>query len=259
MKRTAVVLALVMLLGVVGHAQVAVFDAAVTFRNSVTAVIEEALASLERVQRLQLVRMAQRLSALDLARYRLPDSPRWRTHGSDTDLFATAYISALYLGDARGSAYLGVAQPVLDAAAALRSLPSTARRVLLAQLATLDAADATIIAGTNDTGRLRFTGRRELQAIDTLDRDVTNGSLEQSTTALLDKISGASLIAAGQRQAREQLLNGVVEQLLLDSKRARDTEAAAMNMQLVAWRDRSAANAAFVAGSGEALRAWRQP
>ena len=46
----------------------------------------------------------------------------------------------------------------------------------------------------------------------------------------------------------------MVEQLLIDSKRARDTEAAAMNMQLVTWRDRPAANAAFVAGAGDALR-----
>ena len=76
---------------------------------------------------------------------------------------------------------------------------------------------------------------------------------------MLDKISGAVLIGARQRQARAQLLTGVVEQLLVEGKRARDTEAATMNMQLVAWRDRDAANVAFVAGSGDALRVWRQP
>jgi hypothetical protein len=32
-----------------------------------------------------------------------------------------------------------------------------------------------------------------------------------------------------------------------------------MNMQLVRWRDAQAANEAFVAGSGDALRTWRQP
>ena len=67
---------------------------------------------------------------------------------------------------------------------------------------------------------------------------------------MLDKISGAVLIGARQRQARVQLLAGVVEQLLVDSKRARDADAAAMNMQLVTWRDGRAANEAFVAGSG---------
>ncbi len=76
---------------------------------------------------------------------------------------------------------------------------------------------------------------------------------------MLDKISGAVLIGARQREARGHLLTGVVEQLLLENKRARDTDAAAMNMQIVAWRDRRAANEALVAGSGDALRTWRQP
>ena len=76
--------------------------------------------------------------------------------------------------------------------AAMGSLPPAAKRTLLAQLATLDVADASAIAGTDDTGRLRYNGRKELEAIAALDADVTNGSLEQSTTAVLDKISGAA-------------------------------------------------------------------
>jgi trehalose/maltose hydrolase-like predicted phosphorylase len=38
-----------------------------------------------------------------------------------------------------------------------------------------------------------------------------------------------------------------------------DADVAAMNMQLVNWRDGRAANEAFVAGSADALRTWRQP
>ena len=76
---------------------------------------------------------------------------------------------------------------------------------------------------------------------------------------MLDKISGAVLIGARQRQARAQLLTGVVEQLLVDSKRARDTEAPTMNMQLVRGAIGRPSNAAFVPGSGDALRTWRQP
>ena len=113
---------------------------------------------------------------------------------------------------------------------------------------------------TNDTGQLRYNGRKRTGGHRRRSRG-RHGRIvcEQSTTAVLDKISGAALIAARQRQARIQLLSGVVEQLLVDSKRARDTEAAAMNMQLVTWRDRAAANTAFVAGASDALRTWRQP
>ena len=58
---------------------------------------------------------------------------------------------------------------------------------------------------------------RELQAIEALEADVIDPSNEQSATAVLDKISGAVLIAATAAQARAQLLAGVVEQLLIDT------------------------------------------
>jgi hypothetical protein len=76
---------------------------------------------------------------------------------------------------------------------------------------------------------------------------------------VLDKISGAMLVGARQRQTRTQLLASVLEQLVVESKRARDTDAVGMNLQLVTWRDGRAANAAFVEGTGDALRTWRQP
>jgi hypothetical protein len=263
MRRATLILMFVAATGLEGHAQLAVYDGAVTTRNSVTATVMEYLATLQQEQRRQLRRMAQRLSLFtNLDKYRLPEAPKWRTHtwdNNDVFLFSTAFHAALNYGAASGSSYLGVIQPVLDAAAAIEQLPPAARRTLTTRLATLDLADAAVIAATHDTGQLRYNGRRELQAIDALEADVTNGSLEQSTTAVLDKISGAALIGARQRQARAQLLSGIVEQLLVDSKRSRDSETAAMNMQIVAWRDRQAANGAFVAGSGEALRTWRQP
>jgi hypothetical protein len=124
----------------------------------------------------------------------------------------------------------------------------------------LELADAAAMSAINDTGSLRLNGRRqELQAIDALEAHVIDPSLEQSATAVLDKISGAVLLGTRQRQARSQLLAAFVEQLLVDSKRARDVDTTAMNMQLVTWRDSRAANAAFFAGTGDALRTWRQP
>ena len=129
-----------------------------------------------------------------------------------------------------------------------------------ARLATVNLTDAVAMAATHGTGQLRWLGRKnELPAIDALERDVIDPSGEQSTTAVLDKVSGAALIGARQRQARIQLLVGMVEQLLVDSKRARDTDTAALAMQIVTWRDGRAASEAFVAGSGDALRTWRQP
>ena len=138
-----------------------------------------------------------------------------------TFLFSRAYNAALNYGDRAGGGFLTVSHPVADAAAALGRLAPAARRTLLSQLATLDLSDSAVISATHDTGQLRYNGRRELAAIDALERDVTNDSLEQSTTAVLDKVSGAELIAARQRQARIQILDGIVEQLLVDGKRTR--------------------------------------
>jgi hypothetical protein len=54
------------------------------------------------------------------------------------------------------------------------------------------------------------------------------------------------------------LLIGLVEQLAVDTKRERDTHAAALNMQLSQWANAKAAAGAF-SGTGDALRTWRQP
>ena len=101
-----------------------------------------------------------------------------------------------------------------------------------AQLATLDLADSTIVSGTDQDGQLRYNGRKELDAIEALQADVIDPSDDQSTAAVLDKVSGAGLIRARQQQARIQFLAAIVEQMVVDNKRSRDTEAAVMNMRL---------------------------
>jgi len=252
-----IVLVAVVLLGLAdtGHAQLIVNDPTITYRNTVIATLKDMLVRLQQQQHSELRRMAHRLSMFtSLQKYRLPDVP-W---GGNV-LFANDYHAALNYGDRLGRGFLAVSHPVDSAASAIARLPAGIRRDLLSRLATLDLTDSAVITGTHDSGQLRFNGRRELAAIESLEQDVTDDSLEQSTTAILDKISGASLIAARQRQARVELMSSLVEQLLVESKRSRDTDAAAMNMQLVTWRDGAAANRAFANGAGNAISTWRQP
>jgi hypothetical protein len=98
------------------------------------------------------------------------------------------------------------------------------------------------------------------EAVQALEGDVLNGlSRYHEMTAILDKIAAGELLGRRQDMLSNQLLSHALEQLLARSKRLRDTEASTMNMQLVTWRDARAANDAFVAGSGHALRTWRQP
>lgn len=264
MRRALLAITLLLAGCLAADAQIVVYDPAVTARNSVTSAIEEYLKNIQDLQRRLLRKMSRRLSVFtDLSKYHLLDPPRWRIHifnDPSAVLFAGDYNAALNYGDASGSAYRAVTVPLVDSQGLLdeEMSPGVARE-FAARLATIDVADATAISATNDTGHVRYNGRREQQAIDALENDVIDPSQEQSATAVLDKISGAVLIGARQRQARAELLVGLVEQLLVDSKRERDTEAAATNMQLTAWRESGPANAAFVAGSGDALRTWRQP
>lgn len=252
--------ALVCATGRDASAQWVVYDAATTARNRVTAALKEYLYQTQLQQRLKIRKMARRLSAItNLTKYAMEEVPRWRTHGGDF-FYAQPYNDALIFGDPSGAAFVDLSQPLVADPRLLDRLDPAARRRMEARLATVNLADAAAIAGTNGTGQLRWLGRKkELPAIDALERDVIDPSSEQSTTAVLDKISGAVLIGARQRQARVQLLVAVLEQLLVDTKRARDTDTAALMMQMVTWRDSRAANEAFVAGSGDALRTWRQP
>jgi hypothetical protein len=245
----------------VSRAQWVVHDPANTARDAISALYQQYLVNTQWDQQLALARMAQRLSALtSLDKYRLRQVPQWGTHdAAPATLLALtrAYATALNRGQTAGSAWAGATDPIT--AASLRNdLTPAARRAVLARLATLDLADTTAIAATVGTGRLRNNGPQELAAINALETDVINPSQTQSTAAVLDKLSGAVLIGARQRQARVQLLTGLLEQLLIDSKRSRDSETAMLNMQIVQWRDASAANEAFVAGTGDALRSWRQ-
>ena len=263
MRRILVLAGLLMLLVKSIGAQIAVSDPANTARNSISATIKEYLIETQRSQREQMDRMSRRLSRLTgLQKYSLPDAPEWRIHDFFDDWIsplARDYHAALTYGDRTGVAVMAVSHAVANPSGLTGRLIPAALRLLATRLATIDSADAVLIAGTNDAGLTRFNGRRELAAIEALEAQVIDPNDEQSTTAVLEKLNGASLVGTRQRQARIQLLSSLVEQLLIDSKRARDADATAMNMQLATWRDRRAANEAFVAGTGDALRTWRQP
>jgi hypothetical protein len=146
-----------------------------------------------------------------------------------------------------------------DAFARFGEEDAAAENALRSALATLDIAASAITVGTDQTGRIRGNRHHEEEMIQALEDDVVDPDDEQSTTAVLDKVSAAGLIRARQQETRAQLLSALTEQLLVESKRARDTETAAMNMQLGRLtRGRSVA-ASVLAGSGDDLRSWRQP
>jgi hypothetical protein len=242
-----------------------VTDPVTTARNAVTAVLKRQIVDTIMQQRDRLRRMAQRLSAhTNLNKYAVHGPPRWHAHASDPEAspYTHGYLDALTYGDPTGAQFARASRSRISIDDALSALTPAARESFERALATLDLADSTIVAGTHQSGLLRANGRHEMRAIDELERHVTDPSSDQSATAVLDKISGAALVETRQTQARLQFLTALVEQLLVDNKRARDTEAAALNMQLGRLRtfgNGEEGSAGLLRGAAEDLRTWRQP
>lgn len=256
----------VLALGIgVAQAQIVVTDPATTIKNIVTAVLKSYIVETLTEQARQIRRMARRLSVFtDLAKYAVPDPTRWRHYRyHDQNLFSNAYMDALNYGDPDGSGYESVIRSRSDAEMALAALaedvPPAVEAAIAAALATLDLADSTLMTGTDWTGRIRAGGKLEMRAVDALEKDATDNSSAQSATAVADKISVAVLLENRNRQARSQLLSAIVEQLIVDNKRSRDTDAVAMNMQLGRLRDGRTAGTSLLAGASDALRTWKQP
>jgi hypothetical protein len=247
-----------------------VYDASAVIRNTAINELKRQINALLNQENESLTAMSKRLSTVtNLAKYVIApdDTPRWRTHGGDFLTYAVAYNDALLFGDPSGAGYASVSAPRVAPDAILARLAPDAAAYLRRELATLDLADSTMIRGTHEDGTLRYNGRKEeFLAVEALSQDVTNPSTLQSATAVLDKISGAKLIAGRQVQTRIQLVTAALEQLLVDSKRDRDRDVIEMNMTLNALRAMSdlddggtPASVSLVAHADDALRRWRQP
>jgi hypothetical protein len=202
-------------------------------------------------------RMSQNLGNME--GYRIPpigitrhDPARWQ--------YGTPWIAALNSGDPAGAAYLRTVLPLQRPTSVPPGLPASARRTLERQYATVEISDAVAMLGGHQVALARGDHGRLQAAVQALEGDVLNGLLRyHEMTANLDKIAAGELLGRRQDMVSNQLLSHALEQLLARSKRLRDTEAATLNMQLTTWRDARAANEAFVAGTGDALRTWRQP
>lgn len=240
-------------------AQLVVTDPATTGRSAVTAGLKQQILETLTTQHERLEQMAKRLSvytSLDQFRAQgAPDGRRPDTYGH----LSSPFGEALRAGDASGAAFSEVARSRRSATEALALLTPRARAAMQAALATLDAADSTLILGTHQAGRLRANAVAERRGIDLLEAQALDPSLDQSATAVLGKLSGAALIETRQKQARLQLLASMVEQLLVDNKRARDTEAATLNMRLRQLRGTGDEGGGLMTGAANDLRTWRQP
>lgn len=204
-----------------------------------------------------ILRMSQGLGAM--GQYRVP-AIGTTSHDVARSPYGGPWLQGLNSGDPRGALYNQVVRPLERPASTLDPLPAASRQAIQNAYATIEIADSVAqIAGHQVALTRGYTGQLQT-ATQALEDDVLNTlpRYHQMTT-VLDKIAVGELLARRQDMATNQLLSHSLEQLLVRSKRMRDTEAATMNMRLVGMRDGHAAGTNLISGAGDDLRSWRQP
>jgi hypothetical protein len=257
MRRVLLMVTVTSLLARPAAAQLVVFDPA----NLI-----EAVAIAERAQRhyqelMAQYRTIQRMSKGlgSLEGYRIPGLGPAR-HDLGAWSFGRPWLAAFNAGDPAGAGYWATTIPLQVPRTLPARMPAAARRTFERQYAKVEISDSVAMMGAHQVGALRGYHGQLQSAVEELEGDVMSGLLRyHEATAILDKIAAGELLGRRQDMAANQLLSHALEQLLARGKRLRDTEAQTMNMQLVTWRDGRAVGDAMVAGTGDALRTWRQP
>jgi hypothetical protein len=204
-----------------------------------------------------IVRMSRGLPTLDP--YRIPTIGTAR-HDLGKFEYGRVWLDAFNSGDPTGQGYVAVARRLQPPAALLAALPPAARQAIERAYATVEISDSVAQLGAHQIGAVRGYAGALQHAIDALEFDVT-ALLPgyRDATAVLDKIAGGQLVARRQDMAVNQLLSHILEQLLARAKRQRDTEAASMNMRLLAIRDARRVQSTLLNGAANDLTSWRQP
>ena len=256
MARLLVALALILPLAAPASAQLVVTDPGNLAQATLIAerTMREYEALWEQYQ--TIVRMAQGLGNMD--RYRIPptaitghDPSRWQ--------YGSPWLQGMNAGDPRGELYRQTTRPLSTPAALLEGLPPAARKAVQNQYATIEISDAVAQIAGHQVALVRGYSGALQRATQALEGDVLDPrSRYHEMTAILDKVAAGELLARRQDNATNQLLSHALEQLLIRSKRLRDTEAAAMNMRLGNMRDGRAAGSNLIRGAANDLRTWRQ-
>jgi hypothetical protein len=220
----------------------------------------QAVAQYEQMlQQYQFLLAQARRVPVDIAGRYHAHSIDWTYHDLAAGLLhAQPLLVALNQGDARGVAYRGVTTPLDIPTDAFARMPADFRRRLGAAYATIELADSITRLAVDQTGTARVDGPFTLQAIRNVEHDIVNpGDDFHSQTALLEKINAAEAIGLRVEHQNNQFLLAALEQLIVDNKRKRDSEAVLMNATIHQWRYGEAYGEDLFRSTASNLDTWR--
>jgi hypothetical protein len=188
-------------------------------------------------------------------------SPFW-TFNSLFSAFPSAspVVSALNTGDPTGSGYRQVVDPLDVPTDVLARMPADLQRRFADNYATIQLADSVAAMGIDQTGIVRANGNSLLQVLQSMEADAFSpAGTYQTQTALLDKINSASVLDLKVAEETNQFLSDAVEQLVVDNKRKRDSEAKLMNAAINQWRYGAAYGQDLFSRTATNIDTWRLP
>ena len=184
-------------------------------------------------------------------------SPLWALNALANALAGGPVVNALNVGDPTGAAYRQVVDPLDTPADVLASMPFAFQRRFTDDYATIQLADSVAALGIDQSGPARRGSTSVLEVLQSMQADAfTTDATFQTETALLNKINRASVVGLQVGVETNQFLSSMLEQLVVDGKRHRDTEAKVMNASINQWRYGPAYSQDLFSRTAADLDAW---
>jgi hypothetical protein len=181
----------------------------------------------------QMIWMAKMVPANLRAHYRALITPWRNTSAPNTYGTTGGWIAAINSGNGVPGGYQQAIQHLNAYGAALSNIPADQLDRVKTSYATVELADGANESGIDLVGRLRANAPQVEAAIQSLETDSLSTDPDLNTEiSVLNKVNAANLIALRNSQDTNKLLVALTEEQLVDAKRKRDADAAAINAHI---------------------------
>jgi type IV secretion system protein TrbJ len=205
-------------------------------------------------------RMAQQVPVDMNRRYRALFSPPRISSSPDAYGTSGGWINGINSGSAIERGYAAATLPLRPYGAAFSLIPSDQADRVKASYATVELTDSANVYGLQTIGDLRGHADDLDRAIANLENDSLSGDPNMNTEiAVLNKINAANMLTVRNTQNANRLLVALAEEKIVEAKRQRDAEAAAIEQHARFLSEGRQALTEQGAGASQAMLSWRMP